>query len=73
MSRRALCALVVALGCASCGGATTDQRVDYAAEVARCVAAERAIVDRESTAEQDAADLAALRAECDRNLETIAP
>jgi len=62
---------LVAMMLVGCGGATAAQRTDYAAEVARCVAAERAIVDRESTEAEDAADLAVLRAECDANLERI--
>jgi Tfp pilus assembly protein PilV len=46
--------------------------VAYTAEVALCIANERAIVDREGTSrEQDAADLAAERARCDAALAAI--
>jgi len=56
--------LVLAASC----GASPQVREAYALEAARCAAAERAIVERESTAEQDELDLAIERARCDRAL-----
>lgn len=69
-----LCAAVVALPAwiSACGGATAEVRTAYSVEVARCVANERAIVDRQgTTADQDRADLAAERARCDAALAAI--
>jgi hypothetical protein len=63
----ALALCLAPLGC----GASPAVRESYALTVARCTAAERAIVDRDSTAEEDARDLAALRAECAQALEAI--
>ena len=57
-----------------CGGApvTPQQRVDYTAEFARCVANEQAIADRPATTEaQDLADLAAEEARCDAARQAI--
>ena len=63
-----LCALALA-----CGPTTTPQvRSAYALETARCVANERAIVDREATTyAQDIADLATERLRCDAALAEI--
>ena len=60
-------ALVVASIVAACGGGLTNsQRASLATETQVCLLNERAIVDRMgTTAEQDAADLAAERARCD--------
>lgn len=64
--------VALALALAACGGASPATRASYAAEVARCVAAERAIIDREgSSREQDELDLASERARCDAALEAI--
>ncbi len=69
--RPALVALALLSMGVSCG-ASEQLRVAYAAEVALCVANERAIVDREGTTrEQDLADLAAERARCDAALAAI--
>ena len=61
--------LVLALGASALGcGAqlTASQREALTVETQRCVANERAIVDRpDTTEEQDRADLAAERARCD--------
>ena len=61
--------LVLALGAATVGcGAqlTASQREALAVETQRCLANERAIVDRpDTTEEQDRADLAAERSRCD--------
>ena len=61
--------LVLALGAATVGcGAqlTASQREALAVETQRCLANERAIVDRpDTTEEQDRADLAAERERCD--------
>lgn len=65
MKRALVAALCVIAGC---GGASAELRARYAAEVARCVMAERAIVDRASTPEEDARDLATERARCDAAL-----
>jgi hypothetical protein len=70
----ALFVLVVALAAwlASGCGASTAVRMAYSQEVARCIANERAIVDREGTTrEQDYDDLDAERARCDAALEAI--
>lgn len=57
-----------------CGGATAEQRTSYAVEQARCLANERAIIDRAGTGyEEDRADLAAERARCDAALRSIYP
>jgi hypothetical protein len=68
-------AAIVSLALLSMGvscGASEQLRVAYAAEVALCIANERAIVDREGTTrEQDLADLAAERARCDAALEAV--
>jgi len=57
---------------AGCGGPNSNIRALYAAEVQRCIANERAIVDRVGTTrEQDEADLAAERARCDAALSAI--
>jgi hypothetical protein len=64
-----LCGLATAL---SCCGASPEVRQSYAVEVARCIAAERAIVDRQGTTEaEDVAALAVVRAERDATLQTI--
>lgn len=64
----------LAVQCAGCGSATAEQRTAYAVEQARCIAAERAIVDREGTTyEEDRADLEAERARCDAALRAIYP
>lgn len=66
----------LAIGCAlllgACGGASAEVRAAYSVEVARCIANERAIVDRQGTTrEQDQSDLAAERARCDAALQAI--
>lgn len=64
--------LGVASWCSGCGTASAEVRTAYAIEQARCIAAERAIVDRAGTTEeQDRADLAAERARCDAALGQI--
>lgn len=67
--------LLVALGVAASGcGAqlTAEQRTAYAIRTQLCLAQERAIVDRQGTTEeQDAADLAASRAQCDADRAAI--
>lgn len=64
-------ALGVVMLAASCG-ASEQIRASYAAEVALCIANERAIVDREGTSrEEDEAALVAERARCDAALEAI--
>ena len=66
--------LLVAQQCAGCGGASPEVRSAYAIEQARCLANERAIIDRAGTGyEEDRADLAAERARCDLALRSIAP
>lgn len=51
---------------------TPAMRARYAEEVTRCIANERAIVDREgSTLDEDRADLALERARCDAALAEI--
>ncbi len=53
-------------------GASNTTRVGYAAEAAKCVANEQAILERaHSTEEQDRADLATERARCDAELARI--
>lgn len=53
-------------------GASAELRTRYATEVARCIANERAIVDRQGTSyEQDLEDLDAERARCNAALEQI--
>jgi hypothetical protein len=53
-------------------GASAELRTRYATEVARCIANERAIVDRQGTSyEQDLEDLDAERARCNAALESI--
>lgn len=67
----AVVSLALLLMGASCG-ASEQLRAAYAIEVARCVANERSIVDREGTTrEQDVADLAAERIRCDAALDAI--
>jgi hypothetical protein len=64
--------IIAALLFAGCGGASADTETAYAAEATRCIAHERAIVDRQGTTlEQDRADLAAERARCDSALHAI--
>ena len=58
---------LLVIGC----GASPEVRANYAVEAARCITNERAIVDRASTAEEDARDLAIERARCDAALEAI--
>jgi len=72
------CAAIVALACGvafaalGCGGASAELRTAYATEMARCVANERAIVDRQGTTrEQDLSDLDAERARCDAALVAV--
>ena len=69
----AVVALCVALPLGALGcGASAATREAYAAEVARCVAGERAIVDREGTTlEEDQRDLAIERDRCDAALAAI--
>jgi hypothetical protein len=56
----------------ACGGASVQTETAYAAEATRCIANERAIIDRQGTTlEQDRADLTAERARCDAALATI--
>lgn len=53
-------------------GASPETRTRYAAEVARCMANERSIIDREGTTlEQDREDLEVERARCDAALAAI--
>jgi len=53
-------------------GASAELRTRYATEVARCVANERAIVDRQGTSyEQDRDDLDVERARCNAALDQI--
>ena len=60
---------VVAL---SACGASAQTRTAYGVEEARCIANERAIVDRHGTTlAQDQADLATERARCDAALHAI--
>lgn len=55
-----------------CGGASGPTRVSYSLEVARCIAEERAIVDRVGTsAAEDHRDLVAARRRCDDALDAI--
>jgi hypothetical protein len=62
----------IAVQCSGCGGATAEQRTAYAVEQARCLANERAIVDREGTSyELDRYDLEQERARCDAALRVI--
>lgn len=67
------CAFTIGLiALSACGGASAEVRTAYSVEVARCIADERAIVDREGTTrEQDSADLTAARARCDEALRAI--
>lgn len=63
---------MAALTWPACGSTTPQVRSDYAAEVVRCVAAERAIVDRPGTTEeQDRLDLQAERLRCDAALASV--
>lgn len=77
MTRDVLLLACVAVMCASawltaCGGTTGATRTAYSVEVAHCIAAERAIIDRTGTTEaQDRADMAAERARCDARLSQI--
>jgi hypothetical protein len=65
-------AVVLVLAFVGCGGASDALRAAYATEAARCVANERAIVDRQGTTEeQDRADLALERTRCDAALAGI--
>ena len=58
----------LAAGC----GASAEIRTRYATEVSRCIANERAIVDRQGTSyEQDRDDLDVERARCNAALESI--
>lgn len=67
----AACVLALSLSGATCS-ASPELRARYAEEVARCVATERAIVDREgSTLDEDRADLEFERARCDEALRAI--
>jgi hypothetical protein len=60
-----------ALNMAGCG-ASAATREAYAAEVARCVAGERAIVDRSGTSEEEDREALALeRARCNAALAAI--
>ncbi len=58
----------LAAHCSGCGGVSVEARTAYAVESARCVANERAIVDRVSTEEEDRRDIAIERARCDAAL-----
>lgn len=65
-------AIGLALVLAACGGVSAATRASYSAEVARCIAAERAIIERQGTTyEQDQRDLAVERARCDAALNAI--
>ena len=66
-----LVALAVALSLVPGCGASAAVRESYAATVLRCVAEERQIVDRDSTPEEDARDVAALRERCAAELAVI--
>lgn len=70
-----LCAVLstaVLSGVVSGCGASAATREGYSAEVARCVAAERAIVDREGTSEEEDREALALeRSRCDAALAAI--
>lgn len=65
--------LLMATLLVGCGpGISQELRVSYATEVARCIANEREIVNRQgTTAEQDRDDLEAERARCDAALRAI--
>ena len=53
-------------------GASAELRTRYATEVARCIANERAIIDRQGTSyEQDREDLDVERARCNAALQQI--
>jgi hypothetical protein len=66
MTRWAVALLLV--GC----GPTSAQRTAYTMEITRCIANERAIVDRAGTTlEQDRADLTAERTRCDSALRAL--
>jgi hypothetical protein len=53
-------------------GPSTQLRIAYSTEVARCTTNERAIVDRaDTTLEQDQTDLATERTRCDAALAAI--
>lgn len=63
---------VFAFVLAACGGVSPETRTAYAVEQARCLANERAIIDRAGTTmEQDETDFAAERARCDAALQAI--
>lgn len=67
-------ALLMSLVLLGCGGASIEVRTAYAVEQARCIANERAIIDRAgSTYEQDRTDIEAERARCDAALRSIYP
>lgn len=59
---------IILVGC----GASAQLRSAYATETARCIANERAIVDRQGTSyEQDREDLDVERARCNAALDAI--
>ncbi len=58
---------IAAQGC----GASAVTRSSYALEQARCLANEREIIERVSTAEEDDRDMAIERARCDAALDAI--
>lgn len=65
-------AILGALGSPGCGAASPAQREGYAAETARCMANERAIVDRPgTTAAEDQEALDIERARCNDALGAI--
>ena len=60
--------LALIAGC----GASAELRTRYATETARCIANERAIIDRQGTSyEQDREDLDVERARCNAALQQI--
>ena len=63
--------LILSALIAGCG-ASAEIRTRYATEVSRCIANERAIIDRQGTSyEQDRDDLDVERARCNAALESI--
>lgn len=64
--------VAVALYLSGCGGASAETRTAYAVEQSRCLANERAIVDRGGTTyEEDREDLELERTRCDAALQAI--
>lgn len=71
-NKRALAAILLLALVVGCGPTLGQTRARYEAEVTHCIDSEQAIVARTgTTADQDAADLAAERARCDAALAGI--